>query len=194
MLNPNILLTERYLVSGICWMISELLQGSVTAWGWPQSGWHSMSPWHQPVSGGLNTGLGLVETHHVTWILAPDWSISSSPDSLVSTLLSLRPADHPGELRVGATTNNKMRIRLWKQIVSSGIVKSINIGIPGIESLSPFSLSWSKPELYWSLCLWCWLPELDVGRTLYFKQWHKPSNSAFILMEQSRGNMVEENI
>ena len=63
--------------------------------------WHSMSPWHQsPV-------------------------VSASTDSSYQHCY-LWCQDHP-KRALGATTNNKMRIRSWKQIVSSGRERRLGI-------------------------------------------------------------------
>ena len=118
-------------------LISELWQGSVTAWGWP----HRDIPCHHDTS--------------LRWSrpqLTPRINIVISDGGTTPRAL-------------GATTNNKMRIRSWKQIVSSGRGD-------WVLTLASYSLSLSELSiLYWSVCLWCWLPGPDVGRTLYFKQW-----------------------
>ena len=73
-------------------LISELWQGSVTAWRWP----------HRDIP-----------CHH-------DTSLRWSPPQLTPRIHIVISDAGTTPRALGATTNNKMRIRSWKQIVSSG--------------------------------------------------------------------------
>ena len=109
--------------------------------------WHSMSPWHQSPVVSILTWL---PSYHHCYL----WC-------------QLGGSDHP-QSSLGATTNNKMRIRSWKQIVSSGreewVLHWRHPSLDVLYSLSPFYLRGSKPEpsIDHCLCLWWSLPGFDV--------------------------------